>query len=183
LSPQGKAIVDVRVYIVNEFSEREKANIVNGILLWERATNGLVVWHLLDYDPNVAPPKPRGRSGNVEERAVLFRRAVSTDEWVVKWDEDHKPKTLLGLCQGNSLEELTWLWLVENRLTTPEAQTIVAAHEFGHAIGLDHIDDKRSVLSEFYSKETKCLTVHDLQEFCKKHHCDPNMGIATCLLE
>lgn len=178
LAPQGRPIIDVHVYVAPEFTERERANIVNGILMWERATSGLVVWHLLPYDPAKPPSVPEGKVDGVEHRSVLFRRAVSGDEWVKKWDADNKPKSLLGLCQGNSLKELTWLWLVENRLTTPEAETIIAAHEFGHAIGLDHIEDKASTMSEFYNPTTKCLTEHDLQEFCKKHGCD-GTGMST----
>lgn len=180
LAPQGRPIVDVHVYVAPEFTERERANIVNGILMWERATNGLVVWHMLPYDPAKPPPPPEGRHDGVEQRSVLFRRATSGDEWVQKWDADHKPKTLLGLCQGDSLKELTWLWLVENRLTTPEAETIIAAHEFGHAIGLDHIGDKASTMSEFYNTATKCLTEHDLAEFCKKHGCSTSGMSSVC---
>lgn len=172
LSVQGRPIVDVHVYVEPGFTERERANIVNGIMMWERATNGLVTWHLLPYDPAKTLPPPGGRHDGVEERTILFRRATSDDAWVKKWDAEHKPKTLLGLCQGNSLKEVTWLWLVENRLTTPTAETIIAAHEFGHAIGLDHISDKASTMSEFYNTSVSCLTEKDLVEFCKKHGCD-----------
>lgn len=179
LAPQGRAIIDVHVYVAPDFTERERANIVNGILMWERATSGLVVWHLIAYDPSHPPPSPDGRVDGVEHRSVLFRRASSGDEWVKKWDADNK-KTLLGLCQGNSLKELTWLWLVENRLTTETAETIIAAHEFGHAIGLDHIDDKASTMSEYYNTAVKCLTEHDLQEFCKKHGCSTQGMSSVC---
>jgi len=181
LSVQGRPIVDVHVYVAPEFTERERVNIINGILMWERATSGLVVWHMLPYDPAHPPPPPRGKHDGIEERSVLFRRAVSEDPWVVKWDADHAPKkTLFGLCQGNSLKELTWLWLVENRLTTPEAETIIAAHEFGHAIGLDHVEHKDSVMSEFYNTATKCLSPDDLNEFCKKHGCNPALLTVAC---
>lgn len=182
LAGGGRPIVDVRVYVGPEFTERERANIVNGILMWERSTNGLVVWHMLPYDPKNPPPPPGGRHHDgTEERSVLFRRAVSTDEWVVKWDAEHAPKkTLLGLCQGNSLKEVTWLWLVENRLTSADSETIIAAHEFGHAIGLDHIEHKASVMSEFYNTTTKCLSQADMEEFCKKHGCNPAMTTPVC---
>ena len=180
LAYQGTAIIDVHVYVANEFTERERDNIINGILMWERGTGGLVTWHLIPYDAANPPPKPEGKVDGVEQRSVLFRRAVSGDEWVKKWDADHKPKTLLGLCQGDSLHELAWLWLVENRLTTPTAETIIAAHEFGHALGLDHIDDKASTMSEFYNTSVKCLTVADLQAFCKKHNCNAQLMTPTC---
>lgn len=180
LTYTGGPIIDVHVYVAPEFTERERANIVNGVLMWERATNGLVTWHLIAYDPAKPPPPPEGRVDGVEHRSVLFRRATSGDDWVKKWDADHKPKTLLGLCQGDSLKELTWLWLVENRLTTERAETIIAAHEFGHALGLDHIEDKASTMSEFYNTSVQCLTVKDLQAFCKKHDCNATLMTPVC---
>lgn len=170
LAIQGRPVIDVHVYVSDEFNERERSNIVNGILMWERATSGLVIWHLVPFTKDKPPPAPSGESDGVEHRSVMFRRAVSDDQWVKDWDAEHK-KTLLGLCQGNSLKETAWLWLVENRLTTPLSETIIAAHEFGHALGIDHIEDKASVMSEFYNRETNCLTTHDLQAFCKKHGC------------
>lgn len=177
----GRAIIDVHVYVSPEFTPEERDNIVNGILMWERATNGLIVWHLLPFDPKKPPPKPAGCCDGVEQRSVMFRRAVSGDEWVQKWDAEHKPKTLLGLCQGNSLEETAWLWLVENRLNTPESESIIAAHELGHALGLDHIDDKDSVMSEFFRTSTRCLTAHDLKAFCDKHGCSTEGMEPVCM--
>lgn len=180
LMAQGRPIIDVHVYVDYKFTERERDNIVNGILMWERATNGLIVWHMLPYDVVMSPPPPRGMHDGIEERSVLYRRATSGDEWVKKWNADHKPRTLLGLCQGNSLKELTWLWLVENCSMTSETETIIVAHEFGHALGLDHIEDKASMMSKFYRTSTKCITVHDLQEFCKKHGCNPGGLVTVC---
>lgn len=172
LVDHNRAIVDVRIYISPEFTPEEHNNIVNGILMWERATNGLIVWHLMSFDPKNSPPKPAGCCGGVQQRSVMFRRATSGDEWVKKWDAEHRPKTLLGLCQGNSLEETAWLWLVENRLNTSESESVIAAHELGHALGLDHTDDKDSVMSEFFRTSTRCLTVHDLRAFCDKYGCN-----------
>lgn len=184
VSPQlvghGRAIIDVRVYVSPEFTSEERDNIVNGILMWERATNGLIVWHLMSFDPKNPPPKPMGGVGGVQQRSVMFRRAVSGDEWVQKWDAEHRPKMLLGLCQGNSLEETAWLWLVENRLNTPESESIIVAHELGHALGLDHVDDNDSVMSEFFHTSTRCLTLHDLKAFCEKHGCNTDGMESVC---
>lgn len=176
----GKPVIDVHVYIEPEFSERERAHIINGILMWERATGGLVVWHLFSYNKDNPIPPPRGTCNGVQERTVLFRRAVSSDEWVQRWDAAQQPKKyLLGLCQGNALLEVTWLWLIEDRLSTSRSQTVIASHEFGHALGLNHVSDKESVMSEF-SNNTNCLTNHDLHEFCRHHHCLDSMMTTSC---
>lgn len=150
-------------------------------MMWEHATNGLVTWSLKPFDPYNPPAPPRGLYEGVEERTVLFRRAISTDEWVKAWDAEHQPKkTLLGLGQGNSMKELAWLWLVEDRMKVGDAETMIASHEFGHAIGLDHISDTSSVMSEFYNRIVKCLTIADLEEFCDKHNCSTALVTTVC---
>lgn len=181
LESQGDPIIDVTVFISPDFGERERDNIINGILMWERATNGLITWKLQPFNPNITPNI--GEKNGVSHRAVLFKRATSQDEWVKKWDAEHS-KTLLGLCHGDGNSELVWLWLVEDRLSNSRAETIIAAHEFGHALGLDHIKDKASVMSEYYNRKVTCLTNADLEEFCDKHKCVATIvGAHACLLE
>lgn len=181
LIDHGRAIIDVHVYISPEFTPEERDNIVNGVLMWERATNGLIVWRLLTFDPKKPPPKPAGCCNGVEQRSVMFRRAVSGNEWVKKWDAENGSRVLLGLCQGNSMKETAWLWLVEDRLTTDMLTSIIAAHELGHALGLDHIDDKDSVMSEFFRTSTRCLTAHDIKAFCDKHDCGTEGMEPVCM--
>lgn len=171
--------MDVRVYVSDEFTDAERTNIIAGVALWERATRGRIITHVLTYDLSTETNVGTGVDG-VEERAVLFRRASSGDEWVKDWDENHKQKILLGLCQGDSMRETAWLWLVEDRLVSSRSQVMIAAHEFGHAIGLKHVNDNRSVMSEFYAPSVNCLTVHDIEEFCLKHNCDVDDITVTC---
>lgn len=169
----GQPVIDVRVYITDhEFSDHERANIVNGILMWERATGGLLTWHLFAYDETYDLPDPGGyQLDGSEQRVVLFRRAVSTDAWVVSWDKKNK-NTLLGMQTGNPLVEVGSAWLIEDRLRTPNAEAIIAAHEFGHALGLDHVADKMSVMSQYIDvKKVTGLTEHDLEEFCHVYGC------------
>jgi hypothetical protein len=180
----GQSIIDVNVYIAPEFNERERANIINGIALWERATNGLIVWRLLPY---ADAKESKSSKEGVEYRSVLFKYASSFDDWVVKWDSENstkqKSKSLLGLCERSSSTDVIKLWLVENRLLSSKSEMIVAAHEFGHALGLDHVENVSSTLSESYNKDVNCISIHDLREFCKRYYCDATIMVPTCRSE
>lgn len=185
----GSVIVSVNVYIAKQFTEQERANIINGILMWQRATNGLLQIKLVAYDASQTVPRPAGLVNGVEERTVLIQRASSHDEWVIKWDKEHaKPKgqpqtMVLGICYGSELKNVAKVWLVENRLTTDGIEVITAAHEFGHAMNLDHVSDTNSTMSKQLSdKENKCVTKDDLHEFCSKHDCDPSGLAVACKL-
>lgn len=158
----GPAAIDVNVYVAPDFTDVEKSTIVNGMLMWERATRGLLSWHMYPYT---------GKRPNAHEAPnatyvldVVFHRAHSTDEWVKEWDEANK-HTLYGMYSDDEI------WLVEDRLRSVDTKTIVAAHEFGHALGLQHVDDKSSVMSRFYKTSTRCLTQHDLWVFCDRYTC------------
>lgn len=51
----------------------------------------------------------------------------------------------------------------------------VFSHEIGHAIGLSHIEDQNSIMSEFYSQNAFFFTQHDIKEFCKVYSCSKDM--------
>jgi len=177
---EAAAIVAVHVFIEPSFTDREYANIINGILLWERATNGAVTWQVSPFDSSSPPTFPRfqlfdGR----EHRYVLFRRASGDEAWVQKWDSDNS-RLLLGQCVGDPTKELATLWLVETRLPNPNAETMIAAHEFGHALGINHVDDTKSVMSELFDSTVRCLTSHDIRAFCNRHGCNFHRMKPSC---
>lgn len=168
----GRIGVDVHVYIDPAFTKDEREHILDGMLMWERSTSGLVTYHLIDK-PITGIPPVYVEEGGTQVRLVSFQRVTSEEEWVKKWDEEHKPKRLLGLMDPHPNQKVPMTaWLVEDRLKTPRAQTIVAAHEFGHTLGLDHIKDTSSVMSELHNEAVDHLTPHDLVALCDKYHCD-----------
>lgn len=166
----GRAGVDVHVYIESDFTAKERNHIIDGMTMWERATNGLVVWHLIDHAPETVNPVAIDASGT-KIIFVSFRRVTSMTPWVKEWDENNKPRHLLGLMDPRYPKTPLSLWLVEDRLTD-NSGVIVAAHEFGHAIGLPHVTDKASVMSELHNAAVKRLTCHDLKALCDKYDCD-----------
>jgi hypothetical protein len=174
LNFHGKTVVDVDVYVADGFTDSEVLNIIEGVRLWERSLGGAMQWHLFSYDSFQKDKICDCHSlEGAEHRVVMFRRAVSTDKWVVDWQTEQK-KTLLGLCNDDGLNKAT-VWLIEDKLTTQLSERIVTAHEFGHALGLSHVSDMTSVMSQYQSYKIKCITQHDVKEFCDIHDCDASL--------
>ncbi len=176
LNPQGQSMIDVRAYVSSEFTAHELANIVNGIVMWERATNGTVTWHV-NVSPHDKLPEefPRMQTDGTQRLVVMFHKAHSSADWVKSWDNSKMLKgQLLGLCAGNHLTDRTAVWLIMDRLTDARSQIWTAAHELGHALGLSHVKDNVSLMSPLYSWKIDQQTKHDMTEFCKVWGHDPS---------
>ena len=98
----------------------------------------------------------------------MFRRGSGNEPWVRAWDQENK-RPLYGMCQGGSIHDVTALWLIEDRLVSINDQVIIAAHEFGHALGIDHIKEPGHVMSEFYDRRTTTITYEDVVAFYDIH--------------
>lgn len=163
--------VNVNVYISSDFMEREYANIINGIMMWERATGGMIAWELLGSDP-----MSRSMSNTLN---IVYRRGTSNDAFVKQWDEKHEndePKVVLfgqltvGYVIGVPADPME-VYLIEDRLVTPRDEKLIAAHEFGHVLGLDHVKIEGSVMSANYNDKVNDITQSDLELFCKRFGC------------
>ena len=160
-------VVDVNVYISPELSNETQLNIVAGIMLWERSLKGLMTWKLVSASMpgnEIMSRKP------IQKRYVTFDITSEQETWVVKYDNTHDSR-LLGMYVGDSLQEYATIWLIVDRLHNKNAETIIAAHEFGHALGLDHVEDKVSVLSRLYAFDVNELSKFDVREFCDHYDC------------
>lgn len=175
LTAVGKPSIKVAAYVTNEFNVSEVAGIVNGIVLWERATNGVLTWNIrsiaIDERPDEAPgPQLDG----MHQLVVVFHKAHSSEEWVGKWDNsDVLEGKLLGVCSGDPMSEVAHTWLVVDRLNDERSLTWAAAHEFGHALCLKHVKHKASIMSPFYNWTVRDQTEQDLEEFCRAWHRQP----------
>lgn len=176
LCPEGPSVpdvdlkIDVNVHIDDGFSSRERTNIIKGVTMWERVAEGRLDWRIND---TVSVEHPVD-DVNTMLRSVVFLKAKSSDEWVKQWDEAKKPIVLLGFCENivdPRIPSIVRLWLVEDRLQGNHEEAIIAAHEFGHALGLHHVDDNKSVMSTFLNKEIRCISKHDVNEFCDVFGC------------
>lgn len=48
---------------------------------------------------------------------------------------------------------------------------MVGIHEFGHALGMEHIDNKQSIMHKTYENGLTFLTQYDIEEFCRVYSC------------
>lgn len=174
----GQASVDVDVYVAPDFTDNERKNIIKGISMWESASNGLIRWHMLSFTSTPAVAV-QDRNTFPQKRNVVFMRATSKTDWVTLYDKKNAPKRLLGMLVGNPLL-LSYAYLVEDRLRSNEDEVTIAAHEFGHALGLDHVKDIKSVMSELHLPNVDCLTHADLQALCDLYGCRSSDVHSVC---
>lgn len=171
VSPTGRSSIDVHVYVESAFSERERANIVNGVLLWERATNGMVSWHMMPIQNGLSPDDvPETLPDGTKKMVVVFRRVISTDKLVDDFDKEAVGIHLLGQLVGRGSGKQMTAFLVEDRLVTVQLEIIAAAHEFGHALGLDHIVGK-GIMTALLDHSILAPSREDLEAFCNVWHC------------
>jgi hypothetical protein len=151
-------LVEAQVRIGPGFSVTDRHAIIEGMNMWEYSTRGAFHWQLVDEIPE---------DDMVTLRAE-FILVTSLEKRVNKYDEG---STLLGLAIINNLQP-TQLWLVIDRLHTQADVKLVAAHEFGHALGIGHVSDALNVMSPHYRTATTCLTDEDMRAFCELYGCD-----------
>lgn len=170
LSYQHNAIVaDVKVFISPEFTESERKDIISGIIMWEKSMSGMLKWNISEYNEIDILELGQWRNG-IAYHVVVFDKTTSTTEMVRTWDLEHN-KTVIGMCLSKRYYR-SQIWLVSDRLYTSQWWRIVSSHEFGHAIGLPHIKDEDSVMSEYIKTTTSGITEYDLQEICKVYNCN-----------
>lgn len=162
----------VVVMISEDFSETDVLAIHEGIKMWERSARGLLTWEVkeLTWD-NIEEAKGAKRHGRCQD-LVVFELALGDSDRVKKHDADPDVKRTLGI--GRHVEcGISRAWLVVERIHEWRTLKLVAAHEFGHAIGLDHVDEKGSIMYKSVGEGTRdCPSKGDAEEFCDRFDCN-----------
>lgn len=77
-----------------------------------------------------------------------------------------------GNMLGATVPSRGHVFLISDRIADREADlATVALHEFGHLLGLPHLDVPGALMRPVYAGKS-CLSRTDLAAMCQLHHCD-----------
>jgi hypothetical protein len=142
----------------------------DNVLQQSAGTLDVHVTYDLDFDSTLSVVSHSGDD--------LLVRAPQDAPYVVY--EDSTTSRLLGVVAGVDLANYSMvgqkrIYLVADRLWTPEVFEHVAMHEMLHAFGLVHVDDPDAVM--FYQvrgpRPSLCLSKADAEELCRVNWCQP----------
>lgn len=161
LPPSGVPIVKV-YHIESGFTDAQ----INALRtafddIWARYSLGYVQGDIRQ-DLNLADPVDTAEK--CMEGCIMFEQSSSLS---VRAMDQMKRGQILGWVTGPVM------YLVEDRLTDPDDFYEVAAHEFGHTFGMDHVPDESAVMFRYHSNPgARCPTKADMQEFCYHLGCE-----------
>lgn len=108
-------------------------------------------------------------------RLVILVDSVSSEHEMIKERDKREKVSTLGLTLAHACN-VTKIWMVYDRLDDDVDFVNVSAHEFGHALGLRHVESKHSIMYDFYDFERPagCITLEDALELCSHYDCMPS---------
>lgn len=166
ITQNGKAktpVVTAEFHGEAELSDFYKKTVEKSLIDLERTSCGLVkmtvVW---DFHPSTGMLRAIMRGDNV----VMSVKDESVKS-AFDGDED-----MLGFTQPKA----KWVFLITDRIEDPETAAWVTAHEFSHAIGMDHVElGLMQPRAPEFPKPDAVWERDDLREFCKVWSCDVAM--------
>jgi hypothetical protein len=167
------------ILISADFSEGDVKLIKAGVDIWVKASRGL---YTVEYVPlkwsSISNNKGDVLASQRCKDVIVFEMLTSFDEIVMKHDK-RKNQTTLGIGSHDECD-ISRAGIVADRIHSDHVFKMVAAHEFGHAMGLDHVDTRGSIMFHSINKNTKpCVQLDDAAEFCSHLLCRPE-ELAYC---
>jgi hypothetical protein len=175
-SMPARPIVRVSMMFDEKFTREDRENIKIGMLKWVIASHGRIVYQVVPHNEYVALELLRSSiGGDVRCPDIIEINAITSDNEIVMDRDEQKIKgKTLGFAVYRPCN-ISSAWLVVDRLKTKQAMQWVAAHELGHAIGLDHVENFQAVMHKVYTVfSSYCITKWDVEELCDEIGCNIN---------
>ena len=141
----------IEIYIDKNFKVKEKEAIIQSLIDWNKATYGLIVFHITNLE---AKYLLMHKNVTDADYAINFIKSKDTDLHIKKWDKYIKAKAL-GYAKNN--KSCKMIFLIIDRHKDYEHITATSTHEVGHLLGLPHSTNKKSIMYKYIqlTKPTK----------------------------
>jgi hypothetical protein len=151
------------IFVINAnievgFTIEEKKRIIEAMCMWQKATHGLVIFHLISTN---AKKLVYNNHDETAGGAINFVKASMDDKEVEHWDEKYK-RTVLGYAMVH--QDTSVAFLVTDRMAPNELFRTVTAHEIGHLLGLKHNPKRGTIMFEFTNHMASYITANDIKE-------------------
>ena len=161
------------VAYTSRVSPEQKLAIQQGMDIWSDALGGGITYHEIPNTANDLKMAAGHRFLGTCSRVILYDIVKADDQRIVDEDKEkeNEHKQTIGLTYERPCG-ITLVLLVPERLKSHQDVVETAAHEFGHALGLDHVDSEGAIMHKTHSEKTKgCLLPDDAEELCDNLHC------------
>jgi predicted Zn-dependent protease len=154
-------------YIDQNVSQTQEDAIIEAMLEWQCTTNGKVHFDIVlhaTYENSYRYITNPTASLVVMNVPASHPDIITSDKQLIK-----NGQYTLGLYDHEA--GIPEILFVEKRIK-PNEYKIVAMHEVGHGLGIQHLKEKNSIMNASIDTLTDHITRNDLIEFCNLYWCD-----------
>lgn len=164
----------VTVVFDEEVTAEQRHMFLQGARAWSYANRRVFFRVALDID-DATSRLIQDRKYGIECAYILNVRGISSAEQpdlIENYEKELNAPYILGLTRHSKCG-FAQTDIVYDRLTKARDFISISAHEVGHSLGLDHLNDSTAIMSLYYNRElgSVCVTKADALELCRVTGC------------
>lgn len=168
-APEPSIIKDV--FIPDDFTPGQIADIKDALHEWETKTNGAVKFVIFEHYK-----KELSRILTIRAFSLVILDSPADAASIIELDARETkrvghPMEVWGYYTNN--DGVPTIYIVSSRIPNRMNYTSVIEHELGHSFGLDHNEHTGTLMYESQDQSAKHITDEDLKKFCELHRCLP----------